>query len=138
MPRRSIPDEEIGLFRVMLHRRMRNRDIQFFLNRQDRPVNSSRITGIRSGDYGPEVLETTDTELDAYLATFVPAKVGMVIEGGEQREPTLAERAKAGFVQREDGNWYHADARHPNRNARSSSNRVNRAKTVQLQLPAPT
>ena len=60
---------------------MRNRDIQFYFNRQDRPVNSGRITGIRSGDYGPEVPEATDAELDAFLATFAPAEVGVVIEG---------------------------------------------------------
>lgn len=109
MPRRSISDEEIGLIKAMLRRGMRNRDIQFYFNRQDRPVNSGRITGIRSGDYGPEVPEATDAALDAFLATFAPAEVGVVIEGAEQREPTLAERAKARFVQRDDGNWFLAD-----------------------------
>ena len=79
MPRRSITDEEIGLIKAMLRRGMRNRDIQFYFNRQDRPVNSGRITGIRSGDYGPEVPEATDAELDAFLATFAPAEVGVVI-----------------------------------------------------------
>ena len=106
MPSRSITDEEIGLIKAMLRRRMRNRDIQFYFNRQDRPVNSGRITGIRSGDYGPEA---TDAALDAYLATFAPAEMGVVIKGGEQREPTLAERAKARFVQRGDRNWFLAD-----------------------------
>lgn len=109
MSRRSITDEEIGLIKAMLRRGMRNRDIQFYFNRQDRPVNSGRITGIRSGDYGPEVPEATDVALDAYLATFTPAEVGVVIEGGEQAEPTLAEKACARFVQRDDGNWYLTD-----------------------------
>ena len=109
MPRRSITDEEIGLIKAMLRRGMRNRDIQFYFNRQDRPVNSGRITGIRSGDYGPEVPEATDAELDAFLATFAPAEVGVVIEGAAQREQTLADRALARFVQRADGHWYLID-----------------------------
>lgn len=109
MPRRSITDEEIGLIKAMLRRGMRNRDIQFYFNRQNRPVNSGRITGIRSGDYGPEVPEAKESSLDAYLATFAPAEVGVVITGREQRDPTIAERAQARFVQRDDGDWYLAD-----------------------------
>ena len=109
MPRRSITDEEIGLIKAMLRRGMRNRDIQFYFNRQDRPVNSGRITGIRAGDYGPEVPEAMGAALDAFLATFAPAEVGVVIEGGVQREPTLADRALARFVRRDDGDWYLID-----------------------------
>jgi hypothetical protein len=108
MPRRSITDKEIGLIKVMLRQGMRNRDIQFYFNRQDRPVNSGRITGINTGNYGPEVPAATDAELDAFLARFVPAEVGVVIETGAGREPTLAERARARFAQRESG-WYLAD-----------------------------
>ncbi|MEQ8332512.1 ATP-binding protein [Nisaea sp.] len=109
MPRRSITDEEIGLIKAMLRRGMRNRDIQFYFNRQDRPVNSGRITGIRSDTYGPEVPEASDAELDAFLATFAPAEVGVVIGGGGQPELTLADRARARFAEREDGNWYLSD-----------------------------
>ncbi len=93
----------------MLRRGMRNRDIQFYFNRQDRPVNSGRITGIRSGDYGPEVPEATDAALEAFLTTFAPAEVGVVIEGVAPREPTLADRALARFVQRADDHWYLID-----------------------------
>ena len=106
MPRRSITDEEIGLIKAMLRRGMRNRDIQFYFNRQDRPVNSGRITGIRSGDYGPEAPEATEAELDAFLATFVPADVGVVINDAAQRELSIADRARARFEQRDDGHWY--------------------------------
>lgn len=108
MPRRSITDEEIGLIKAMLRRGMRNRDIQFYFNRQDRPVNSGRITGINAGDYGPGVPTATEAALDAFLAGFAPAEVGVVIEAGAAREPTLAERASARFVQR-DGGWFLAD-----------------------------
>ncbi|WP_417666776.1 helix-turn-helix domain-containing protein [Roseibium sp.] len=109
MPRRSIADEEIGLIKALLLRGMRNRDIQFYFNRQDRPVNSGRITGIRLGDYGPEVPEATDAELDTFLATFTPAAVGVVIEGGTRAGSTLADKAGSRFVQRDDGGWYLAD-----------------------------
>ena len=106
MPRRSITDEEIGLIKAMLRRGMRNRDIQFYFNRQDRPVNSGRITGIRAGDYGPEAPEATEAQLDAFLATFAPAEVGVVINGAFLAETTLADRAAARFEQRQDGNWF--------------------------------
>ena len=109
MPRRSITDEEIGLIKALLRRGVRNRDIQFYFNRQDRPVNSGRITGIRTGDYGPEVRDATDAELDAFLETFAPAPVGVAIEEQPKAEPTLAEKAYARFVQREDGQWYLTD-----------------------------
>jgi hypothetical protein len=108
MPRRSIKDEEIGLIKAMLHRGMRNRDIQFYFNRQDRPVNSGRITGINSGAYGPEVQVATSAAVDAFLAGFAPAEVGVIIEAGAAREPTFAERAISRFIQR-DGRWYVAD-----------------------------
>lgn len=108
MSRRSITDEEIGLIKAMLRRGMRNRDIQFFFNRPDRPVNSGRITGVNAGAYGPEVPAATDADLDAFLANFAPAEVGVVIEGGAAREPTLAEKAIARFIHRDDG-WYLSD-----------------------------
>lgn len=108
MARRSITDEEIGLIKAMLGRGMRNRDIQFYFNRQDRPVNSGRITGINSRDYGPEVPAATDAALDTFLAGFAPAEVGVVIEGGSPQEQTLAERALGRFAQRGES-WYLTD-----------------------------
>lgn len=109
MARRSITDEEIGLIKAMLNRGTRNRDIQFYFNRQERPVNSGRITGIRKGDYGPEVPEAGEAELDTFLAGFRAAEVGVMIEGGPAKELTLADRAKARFVQRNGGDWHLAD-----------------------------
>lgn len=109
MPRRSITDEEIGLIKAMLARGMRNRDIQFYFNRQDRPVNSGRITGIRNGSYGPEVAQATEAALDAFLATFQPAEVGVVMEGAPAGPLSIHEQAHARFAQREDGLWYLAD-----------------------------
>lgn len=67
---RSVTDDEIGLIKAMLARDMKNRDIQFYFNRQDRPVNSGRITGIRQGSYGAGIPAASDQALDAFLAKF--------------------------------------------------------------------
>ncbi|MFN4010354.1 MAG: helix-turn-helix domain-containing protein [Pannonibacter sp.] len=109
MPRRSITDEEIGLIKALLARGLKNRDIQFYFNRQDRPVNSGRITGIRNGSYGPDVAQASEAALDAFLATFKPAEVGIVIEGAPAGPRSIHEQAHARFVQRADGHWHLAD-----------------------------
>jgi len=51
MAKRSITDQEISLIKAMLTRGMKNKDIQFFFNRPERPVNSGRISTIGSGSY---------------------------------------------------------------------------------------
>lgn len=70
MTKRSITDEEIAIIKAMLIRGMKNKDIQFFFNRPDRPVNSGRITGIRNGTYASSstITAATDDELDAFIA----------------------------------------------------------------------
>ena len=70
MPKRTITDEEIGLIKAMLRMGMKNKDIQFYFNRQDRAVNSGRITGIRDGSYGPEVARASEDEAKAFMASF--------------------------------------------------------------------
>lgn len=77
MARRSITDEEIALIKAMLRRGMKNKDIQFFFNRPDRPVNSGRITGIAGGTYAQSVLipAATDETLDAFLSDHRPTTV---------------------------------------------------------------
>ncbi|MBD3756435.1 MAG: ATP-binding protein, partial [Gammaproteobacteria bacterium] len=109
MARRSITDNEIGIIKAMLARGMKNRDIQFYFNRQDRPVNSGRITGIRTGDYGPEVPEASDADLDAFLLTFKSLEVGVVVSAENGQQKSLASQAKAKFERRRDGNWYLSD-----------------------------
>lgn len=49
---RSISDHEISIIKTMLLRGMKNKEIQFYFNRPERPVNSGRISNIRSGKYG--------------------------------------------------------------------------------------
>lgn len=110
MAKRSITDEEIGLIKAMLARGMRNRDIQFYFNRQDRPVNSGRITGIKNSTYGPDVPTADDAAFDAFLAQFTPSDVGVVLEAGAQpARQSLADYARGRFEKRGDGHWYLAD-----------------------------
>lgn len=109
MPR-SITDEEIGLIKAMLAHGERNVDIQFYFNRQDRPVNSGRISQIRSGTYGPQVPQANENLLAEFLRTFEAAQIGVAMgaNGEANRQPTIAERAASRFRQR-DGNWFLAD-----------------------------
>ena len=72
---RNVSDEEVGLIRAMLARGMRNLDIQFYFNRQDRPVNSGRITGIRQGTYGVGIAAASEQALEAFFAEFQAGKV---------------------------------------------------------------
>lgn len=99
MGRRSITDVEIGLIKAMLLRPMKNKDIQFYFNRQDRAVNSGRITQIRDGTYGPEVPTASEQDLNTFLSSFKPADIGAIVsEILPPREPTLSERALALFT----------------------------------------
>ncbi len=83
MGKRSITDEEIGLIKAMLARGMANKAIQFYFNRQDRAVNSGRISGIKHGGYGPEVPTASDEALSAFIANFTSpdlAAPGIIVE----------------------------------------------------------
>jgi len=106
---RSITDEEIGLIKAMLARGERNVDIQFYFNRQDRPANSGRISQIRNGTYGPEVLQASEEDLDAFLQNFEAVQIGVAVADAEARPPTISERATALFEVRDDGFWYLRD-----------------------------
>jgi len=105
---RSISDVEIGLIKSLLERGERNVDIQFYFNRQDRPVNTGRISQIRVGTYGPEAPPATEEELDQFLKDFSAKQVGAT--SGEANTfslpPTIAARALAQFEEKKDGNWY--------------------------------
>ena len=106
MPRRTITDEEIGLIRAMLARGMRNRDIQFYFNRQERPVNAGRISEIRGGTYGIGIPAANAADLDSFLASFVHAVVGVAVEGDAvQARRSLTDIARERFERRDDGHW---------------------------------
>lgn len=106
---RSITDEEIGLIKALLARGDRNVDIQFYFNRQDRPVNSGRISQIRNGTYGPKVPRATDQELDAFLNSFKAAGVGVAANEPDAKPPTISDRAASRFEQHVDGSWRLSD-----------------------------
>ena len=75
MPKRSITDEEIGLIKAMLRMGMKNKDIQFYFNRQDRAVNSGRITGIRDRSYGPEIASASLEEAAEFIGSFASSGI---------------------------------------------------------------
>lgn len=111
MGKRSITDEEIGLIKAMLARGMANNSIQFYFNRQDRPVNSGRITGIRQRNYGPEVPTASEADLTEFLANFTSAEPTATIVEITSTEPLPAdpmdERVLKSFFQMEgDGRWF--------------------------------
>jgi hypothetical protein len=103
MRRRTITEREISLIKAMLARRMKNKDIQFFFNRPDRPVNSGRISTIRTGSYSDsvEIMEASDEELDAFMQSW-PLTRG-------HAEPTIADKARELFGQGSDGRWILTD-----------------------------
>ncbi|MCW1841570.1 helix-turn-helix domain-containing protein [Prosthecomicrobium hirschii] len=107
MAKRSITDTEIGLIKALLARGEKNKNIQFYFNRQDRAVNSGRITQIRDKTYGPEVPQASEDELNRFLATFKSAEIGAVMIGSPPtREPTLEERARSLFENRGRSGWF--------------------------------
>jgi hypothetical protein len=107
MGKRSITDEEIGLIKAMLRRRMANKDIQFYFNRQDRAVNSGRITGIRKRQYGPDVPSATDAELDEFLANFRAADLSApaIGEAPAPRDRLDPKILQSLFTEDTDGTW---------------------------------
>jgi hypothetical protein len=104
MAKRSITDEEISFIKALLKRDLKNNEIQFYFNRQDRPVNSGRITGIRDGSYGGDVASATEAELDAFLVSFKASEVGVQIDStADTGPPTLAQQARSHFEADLDG-----------------------------------
>ena len=111
MPARSITDEEIGFIKAMLKRGFKNNDIQFYFNRQDRPVNSGRITQIKKGTYGPKGLPVaTDGDLDNFLKNFQLATKGSQFSSGPA---PVSSRTKsdiaASLFEKKEGKWHLKD-----------------------------
>jgi hypothetical protein len=107
MAKRSITDNEIALIKAMLARGMKNRDIQFFFNRPDRPVNSGRISTIASGSYSNAAIipAATDAELDHFLASV--ARTANVIGPtvGAPSSQRLSATVRALFTRSSEGAW---------------------------------
>ena len=101
---RSITEQEIALIKAMLARGLKNKDIQFYFNRPDRPVNTGRISTIRSGSYSNsgQIAAAPDDELEAFFRSFDKSSKGT---RGKKVEPTIAETARALFRKSNDGTW---------------------------------
>lgn len=70
MPKRSITDEEIGLIKAMLARGMANDKVHLYFNHQARPISTGRISNIKMGKYGPEILAADDNALSVFMANY--------------------------------------------------------------------
>lgn len=99
---RSISDDEIGLIRAMLARGMKNQTIQFYFNRQDRPVNSGRITQIRQETYGAGIPAVAEEVLEDFLSSFEP---GSVTSPSALALPSREDAIVGMFTSTSDGGW---------------------------------
>src|SRR5947209_19828705 len=104
MKDRSITEQEIALIKAMLARGLKNKDIQFFFNRPDRPVNTGRISTIRSGSYSnsSQITAASEDELEAFLRSFDKSSQRT---RGRKVEATVAESVRALFRKSKDGTW---------------------------------
>ena len=112
MARRTITEREIALIKAMLSRGMKNRSIQFFFTRPDRPVNSGRISTIGSGSYSnsADIAPAVEEDLDAFIESVQASRNTDSLPGN--REPTVSERATSLFERSEDGGWTFSAGEH--------------------------
>jgi hypothetical protein len=99
---RSITEQEIALIKAMLARGMKNKDIQFFFNRPERPVNSGRISTIRLGSYSDsnKIPAASNEELEAFFRHYHQASAG----ARQKTEGGVTDSARALF-RKKDGTW---------------------------------
>lgn len=114
MTKRSINDEEISLIKAMILRGMKNKDIQFFFNRPDRPVNSGRITDISNGKYSDSanIPAASDDEVKYYIERFEVGSVSASImvpavplAQKVSSSPVALENIRTLFIKGENGFW---------------------------------
>lgn len=94
----------------MLRMGMKNKDIQFYFNRQDRAVNSGRITGIRDRSYGPEIASASEDEAKAFMASFAPSGIVSPLfvsapTMAEPPDPISDKVLRSFFAKNGDGIW---------------------------------
>jgi hypothetical protein len=110
MPQRSITDDEISLIKTMLKMGMGNKDIQFYFNRQDRAVNSGRISGIKNGTYGPEIAAAPEEHVTDFMAKFqmpgiAPAALLSSAVASAPPDPASEAVVRLFFRRSSDGVW---------------------------------
>ena len=96
------------MIKAMLRMGMKNKDIQFYFNRQDRAVNSGRITGMRDRSYGPEVATATEDEARAFMAQFRPSEIVSPLAAktaAEAVDPVTETTLRSFFSKGADGVW---------------------------------
>lgn len=115
MSKRTITEKEIALIKAMLSRGMQNRNIQFFFNRPDRPVNSGRISTIRSGSYSnsSEIAAASEQDLDLFIKSFEESATGVKVSTeAREIELSVAEKARTLFQKSKRGDWILAIGEH--------------------------
>jgi hypothetical protein len=101
LAKRTIQDAEIALIKAMLDRGMKNKDIQFYFNRPERPVNSGRISTIRNGTYSNsrKISVAPADELDSFVELFASQ--------GRNESGSKADYDVRQFFRKEsDSHWY--------------------------------
>lgn len=99
------------MIKAMLARGMKNKDIQFYFNRQDRAVNSGRITGIHKGIYGDSstIRAADETTLENFLAGYCAVEIGAAVPLAssvvQPSSPVSIEVVSALFHQGADQVW---------------------------------
>jgi hypothetical protein len=99
-----ITDNEIALIKAMMMRGMKIADMQFYFNRQERPVNTGRFADIRAGRYGrsAEIAAAAEEELQKFLDDHAAGRIQ--IESGKP-EPLAPATLKTLFEKIGKGTW---------------------------------
>lgn len=99
-----ITNNEIALIKAMIRRGMKIADMQFYFNRQDRPVNTGRFADIRACRYGrsAEIAAATEDELQTFLDDHAAGRIQ--IETAKP-DPLAPATLKALFEKTGKGTW---------------------------------
>jgi hypothetical protein len=99
-----ITDQEIALIKAMTARDMKIADMQFYFNRQDRPVNTGRFADIRAGRYGrsAEIQPATQEELQTFLDDHAAGRIQVE---ATRPDPLAPATLKAMFEKMGKGAW---------------------------------
>jgi hypothetical protein len=91
----------------MLASGMKNKNIQFFFNRPDRPVNSGRITGISNGTYAKskDIPAASQKALNEFISKTEKVAESREIQSGKAFGPVHSNTLAAMFKQDKDGVW---------------------------------
>lgn len=89
----ALSDSQVSLIKAMLARRMRNKDIQFYFNTPQNPVNNGRISEIKSRHRWAHVIAASEFELDQFIENHPLTEASRSVD-----EPRLPEQSPAASV----------------------------------------